>query len=515
VLNFFCGALGLLGVAIFGYFLYSVTDLAFQHGMTKHRGLPGCVHAGVLGLTSPMLAAGAAPFVGLRWCWVPPLAQVVLLSLMTGTARFLGSTFLASRRHARSAEPTTRQLGVEKLMAFHDPGTKRRSRQAVEEALKTGDSQILRTSAVTLYKLGLREAVAEALAQPFLDPDRAMREAYIVANVLTELGAEAAGPLLRRLETASTPSACRVGVLYALRTQKDERVVRGVRPSLEDADAAVRVAAVEWVAWTDPAAAREMLLPLLSDPASAVRAACLRAFEHRRDRPSGDELLRLADDPVPAVRRVAIEVLGTLGEPQAAAPAIRALKESDDEHRYWAVLTLGKLRTAEAVDPLLTLLQDSAPDLRPHVARSLGQIGDPRALDGLVRALRSDPLYATRVRAAEALESMGWRPPGPAEQAALALAKGTWEHPFEGDPETLEGFDTALKDGEAAPFALPRLARLAEEKAAQIPDSWLFRLSELDGVRGPMEERRGPDLLDCQPVRKAARTEIARRATTR
>jgi hypothetical protein len=58
------------------------------------------------------------------------------------------------------------------------------------------------------------------------------------------------------------------------------------------------------------------------------------------------------------------------------------------------------------------------------------------------------------------------------------------------------------------------LAPLLRDQAAQIPDAWLFRLSELDGVHGP-EQRGSRDLLDCQPVRKAARTEIARRAATK
>ena len=60
--------------------------------------------------------------------------------------------------------------------------------------------------------------------------------------------------------------------------------------------------------------------------------------------------------------------------------------------------------------------------------------------------------------------------------------------------------------------ALPRLARLLQEKAAEVPDSWLMRLSELDQVMGPEQERKDPELLDCEPVRKAARAEMARRA---
>lgn len=468
---------------------------------------------GIVGVTAPMLAAGLWPIVGRReWFLALPPAQVVLIYFAKGVARLLGSTRWASLRHARSSQITIQRLGVEKLMEFTDPGKDPLSRQALEGALGSGDPEILRSSATRLFKLGLRDLVADALAKPFVDPERAMRVSYLVGDVLRVIGPDAAGPLLRRLESLATPTACRTAVLYALRGQKDESVVRGVRGALGDPDAALRAAAVEWVGVTDPAGARELLLPALNDPAPAVRSACLRAFEARRDRSSNDDLLKLTEDAVPAVRRVAMEVLGALGEPRVAPSAVRALKDPDDEHRYRAILALGTLRAAEAVDPLLAALEDSALDLRPHVARSLGQIGDSRAVGGLAKALRRDPLYATRVRAAEALGSMGWRTESPADHAAWAIAKGDWNHPFVGNEETLEGFDAALKDGDAAGGALLRLEQLLQNQAAQVPDSWLFRLSELDGIRGPMEERRGPELLDCQPVRKAARAEIARRA---
>jgi HEAT repeat protein len=503
-----CGALGLLGVLVFGSFLVTELGSAYRHGRTNGAGLPRAFTGCVLVLTGPMLAAGLVPF-GLGW-WslLTPAGQALLLLAGRQVARLLGSTREVSLRHARSEDLPVRHSGVAKLIAVADLEKDRDARRALEDALGSGDPEILRSAAVALSRAGLMPVVAEALAKPFLDPWRATAESYSVGELLRELGADAAGPLLKLLES---PAACRVAILSALRGLKDERVGRAVQRLLGDPDASVRAAAVEWVGREDPPGARELLLPALKDATSLVRTSALRAFEARRDLSAADELLRLTGDESSAVRRVAIEVLGKLKEPRVAGPAIRALQEPDDESRYWAILALGEAGAAEAVEPLLAALEDPAVDLRAHVARSLGRIGDRRACEGLARAMRSDPSYATRVRAAEALEAMGWRAEAPADRSALAIAKRSWDHPFEADPETLEGFQAALKDGDAAVGALPRLARLLQEKAAQISDSWLMRLSEVDNVLGP-EHRGSAEALDCQPVRKAARAEIARRA---
>jgi HEAT repeat protein len=463
-----------------------------------------------------MMAAGLARFGLGAWGLLAPVAQAVLLLSSREIARVLGATRAVALRHARSAEMELRRVGVLKLIAVVDMAKDREARQALEEALGSGDPQIVRSAAVILFRAGLTQVVAEALAKPFLKPDRATAESYTVGDVLRDLGADAAAPVLRLLESPGTPTACRVAILStALRGLKDAPVCRAVQRVVGDPDADVRAAAVEWIGREGPPGARDLLIPALSDSSSLVRTSALRAFEARRDRSAADHLLRLTGDESPAVRRVAIEVLGKLEEPRVAGPAIRALKEPDDESRYWAILALGKARATEGVEPLLAALEDPAVDLHPHAARSLGEIGDRGACDGLVRAMRTDPLYATRVRAAEALESMGWKAQAPGDQAALAIAKGTWDHAFDADPETLGGFQAALKDRDAAVGALPRLARLLRENPAQASDSWLMILSELENVLGPEMERRGPEHLDFQSVRNAARAEMARRAATK
>ncbi len=516
MLNFICGALGLLGALVFGYFLVSELRSSWREGRRNELQLSPGVLGCLVGFTAPLIVVGVARVPGVGW-WslLTPAAQVVLFLFGRTLAGFLGSTRRVSLAHARSTDPERRQAGVAKLLLATDPSKDRVAREVLEDALQSGDPDILRSSAVTLYRLGLRNVVAEALAKPFLDPERVIRETFGVGRVVQELGADVTGPMLKLLETPSLPPGSRVGVMHALHGLKDEGIVRAIRRALEDADPHVRAGAVEWIGVTDPPGAREWLLPTLKDGASGVRTAALRAFEARRERSAGDDLLPLADDPAPVVRRVALEVLGKLEEPRVAGAAIRALKEPDDEHRYWAILALGKVRAVEAVEPLIAALEDPAIELRPKAAEALGKIGDRRGCDALARSLRHDPLYQTRVRAAEALASLGWRAETPADLAAWAIAKGDWNHPFVGSEETLEGFDAALKDGDAASGALLRLAQLLQDQAAQIPDPWLFRLSELDGVLGPPDDRRPPDPLDCQPVRKAARAEMARRASTK
>jgi HEAT repeat protein len=513
MLDLLCGAFGLLGLFILAVFLYSEAEFGSQEGGIGSWGQPYPLYGCALAISGPLIVAGLIPVVGLRWSLLGPAAELLLLVGARGVGRVAGSRRAAVLRHARSDAVLVRRLGVEKLVARRDLAKDPEALQALADALGSGDSEIVTFAAVALTRLGQVGVVAEALARPFLDPGRSMRDASAVGSALRELGPDAAIPILGLLESPSTPFLGRHAIFTSLHGIKDERVVRVIRRVAEDPDPRMRAGALEWLRRDDPVGSGELLRRALRDSAGAVRIVALHAVRILRNRSVADEVVPLTEDAEPTVRRVAIEVLGGFEDPRVAAAAIRALTEPDEELRRQAILALGKVRPAEAVEPLLAALEDPAMLLRSDAAEALRKIGDRRACPALARTIRTDPWYAARAQAALALESMGWKPESPEDQAAWALAMGIWEHPFEPDANTLAGFQAALKDADAARGALPRLARLLEEKPAGISDALLWSFSQLDQVLGPELKRGGPQLLDCDPVRKAARAEIARRAS--
>jgi hypothetical protein len=138
-----------------------------------------------------------------------------------------------------------------------------------------------------------------------------------------------------------------------------------------------------------------------------------------------DSLIRLLGHHSFTVQWRAADALGSLGE-RATLPLLAALSSRNDAVRIGAVEALGAIRDSRSVGPLSYLLEhEKVAEVRWVAALALGMTGDPHAVPPLVHALR-DPEKYVRYGAAKALESLGWTPSNPEEQACFSIALQDW-----------------------------------------------------------------------------------------
>jgi HEAT repeat protein len=214
-----------------------------------------------------------------------------------------------------------------------------------------------------------------------------------------------------------------------LGTIDDPRVVAALVGAAGDADADVRLAAVQalhgplTLAETDTRAA-DVLARALGDVNVDVRAAAAESLDTsnlgaRRALPA---LVKALGDTSPDVRRAVLGTLGSIGDSTVFAPVAALLDGSDTDLKPAAADALGGLQDKRGVDPLLKALADSDSDerLRAAAASALGALEDPRGLAPLQAALKSDPIPRVRAAAAKGLGRAAWGEPavGPLKAAA-------------------------------------------------------------------------------------------------
>jgi HEAT repeat protein len=191
----------------------------------------------------------------------------------------------------------------------------------------------------------------------------------------------------------------------------------------------------------------DALLSALRDPyedQSSVKVAAaeaLAAFKDGEALPILLEELRRADDDASPLIADALAGFGEL----AIAGLIEVLRARDGKAgRVWAARILGRLKAREAIPALLERFSDRDEKIRLAVATAFGEIGERSTLQSLVAALLrdpaaqvraeaavsvgkvagegaieilvstlSDPDYATRLRALEALEQFRGTDPSP------------------------------------------------------------------------------------------------------
>ena len=134
-------------------------------------------------------------------------------------------------------------------------------------------------------------------------------------------------------------------------------------------------------------------------------------------------------------RRDAAQALGEIGDARAVGPLLVALGEVGESGvdgvfaklsvRGAAARALGRNRQIPVPWSLWWLrLRTRMSRCAKDAVEALGRIGDPRALEPLV-AMLTDADEGVRGAAVEALESMGWEPPGRGPtRAAVAWRRG-------------------------------------------------------------------------------------------
>ncbi|AJF70170.1 fumarate reductase/succinate dehydrogenase flavoprotein subunit [Streptomyces vietnamensis] len=256
---------------------------------------------------------------------------------------------------------------------------------------------------------------------------------------------------------APAPAGPHPRLLRLLALVEDSPGLEALGPYLDDADPAVRAAAVTALGETAPAGAGPALAARLRDGAAPVRAAASAALRELVEvlpaEPAlGDGLREALGVPDPAVRAAALDVLRALRLGDAPLYA-DALGDASVEVRVQAVRALVSV---DAVAELARAAADPAREVRVAVARGLAAVRAP-APEPLAPLL-DDPDPLVRGAALAALAGTGC-PPAYAAGAGAALGDGAWQ--------VRSGAATALRA--AAPgLAVPALAGALADPNADV-----------------------------------------------
>ena len=254
---------------------------------------------------------------------------------------------------------------------------------------------------------------------------------------------------------------------------------------MRDADAAVRISALDTLERHDATPSLPAVLSALDDDNREVRLRAIRLVAGKRDPRIALPLLSRVED---ADRQVRIEAIRALGSHPRATPALlRLLADPTEDVRNAAIDALAALRAEAAVPPFVALAR-RRPGRRYRAARAARarQGGDARGDRGADRAdahaagLGGHPGGAARRRrgggARDWCASSASGTPGSAAIAAATLGDI-------GDRRATAPLCAALeRRAELAPVALDALARIGDPAA--VPT--LVRAAE----SGDLETRR-------------------------
>ncbi|MFD8643514.1 fumarate reductase/succinate dehydrogenase flavoprotein subunit [Streptomyces zaomyceticus] len=246
-------------------------------------------------------------------------------------------------------------------------------------------------------------------------------------------------------------------LLQLLSLVEDSPGLDALAPYLDDADPAVRAAAVTALGETAPAGTGPVLAARLRDDAPPVRAAAAAALRELVEvlpaEPALGEGLRAAlAVPDTAVRSAALEVLRALRLGDAALYA-GALADDAVEARVQAVRALVSV---DAVAELAVAASDPSREVRVAVARGLAAVRNPAPEP--LGPLLGDPDPLVRGAALAALAGTGC----PADWAArveAALGDPAWQ--------VRSGAATALRAAPAGP-AVPALTKALADANADV-----------------------------------------------
>lgn len=209
------------------------------------------------------------------------------------------------------------------------------------------------------------------------------------------------------LRTAAATLIGRLRVTSAI-----DALLAALRDPYED-QGSVKIAAAEALAMFQNADALPIILEELrraDDDASPLIADAVATFGDLAI-PGLIEILRARDGT--AGRVWAIRILGRIKAQEATTVLLERFSDRDEKIRLAVATAFGEIRERSTVQPLVAaLLRDPAAQVRAESAVSVGKIAGEGAMEILVQVL-SDPDYATRLRALEALEQFRGNDPAP------------------------------------------------------------------------------------------------------
>jgi HEAT repeat protein len=268
------------------------------------------------------------------------------------------------------------------------------------------------------------------------------------AAALGRLGATSAVPaLVSLLDDVPDVAVVAAGALGHI---GDRRAFEPLLARLDDAHAAVRqvaVSALHSIGHRDMSA---RLPALLAHDSPRVRESAARIAGYLGDASVLEPLLALCDDADDAVRRAAVEQLSRFDDPRARAALRKALEAGEPGTRAAAARALAYGLASDATPWLVAACRDADPWVRYYAARAFRRLATPDSAASLLELALHDRVPPVRIAAVEALAALGdderlaaLRPladdPDPAVAGPALLALGAAR-----DTETLAALHSAL-----------------------------------------------------------------------
>src|SRR4051812_27578472 len=236
-------------------------------------------------------------------------------------------------------------------------------------------------------------------ARPALTPLRADRDPGVRLFAARRLG-RAGVPAAIDAATAwiATPNVPLVDRQFGLEVLREApTLTEGARQAIElalrDADAAVRISALETLERHDVTPSLPAVLSALDDDNREVRLRAIRLLVGKRDPRIALPLLTHVEDADRQVRIDAVRALGS--HPRATGALLRLLGEPSEDMRNAAMDALAGLHADAAVPPLAALARKRPADETARRAQiALGTIATPAAIAALIALTRTPPVSA-------------------------------------------------------------------------------------------------------------------------
>ena len=174
-------------------------------------------------------------------------------------------------------------------------------------------------------------------------------------------------------------------------------------------------------------------------------------------------LLKLLDQKEKDIQEEIITTLGVIGDESALKGLLELLNTAEYERRKAILEALGDFKQAETVDVLIQALADK--NLANTAVKSLEQVGSP-AIAPLTRILVA-PDRKMRLRAAETLEKLKWKPESDGQKTLFWIARQDWKKCVEVGVGAVEMLIGELGQEETCVEATRALVEIGDTRAVK------------------------------------------------
>ena len=351
-------------------------------------------------------------------------------------AREQAALALGKIRDARAVEPLLQVLVDENgsgrgeaALALGEIGDTRVVEPLIQ-ALKNEDTGVRKDAVIALGKIRDARAVEPLLQVLMDDIDESIRDQ--AAWALGEIGdVRVVESLIQALEDKAR--SVHLLVAEALSKIGDTRAILPLTKALKDehrhfvqGNRVVQGDRMEqaWKKIAEDERAVEFLIQVLNDEDNYIRTKAAGALVNIGES-SVESLIKVMDDNDVNARGLAAKALGNIGDARAVEALVDALKyDYNDGVRVFVAEALGKINDTRAVAPLIQALRDEDSYIRTKAAGALVNIGES-SVESLIKVMDDNDVNV-RMRAAETLDKLHWKPSTESNWALFLIAKQNW-----------------------------------------------------------------------------------------